>query len=112
VRVAEAAKLIASVIFLFFLTGCGPDDKKETQSGARETIKMWVTPTVNEEAFWSKIVAEWNKDPAHMPVEFTAIPAANSSEEAIMNALASGTEPDISTNIFIGFAGDAANLLI
>ncbi|AUJ83522.1 sugar ABC transporter substrate-binding protein [Enterobacter cancerogenus] len=109
-RVAEAAKLIASVILLFFLTGCGPDDKKETPSGARETIKMWVTPTVNEEAFWSKIVAEWNKDPAHMPVEFTAIPAANSSEEAIMNALASGTEPDISTNIFIGFASQLVDV--
>lgn len=45
-----------------------------------------------------------------MPVEFTAIPAANSSEEAIMNALASGTEPDISTNIFIGFASQLVDV--
>ncbi|WP_330986141.1 MULTISPECIES: ABC transporter substrate-binding protein [Enterobacterales] len=85
------------------LMGCGPDENKE-QAHSQATLKMWVAPNENEEAWWTKIVKEWNQDPAHMPVEFTPIPAASSSEEAIMNALASGTEPDMSSNIFIGFA--------
>lgn len=71
---------------------------------------MWVAPNENEEAFWNKMITEWNKDPAHTPVQFTPIPAANSSEEAIMNALASGTEPDISSNIFIGFASQLVDV--
>ncbi|WP_421355249.1 ABC transporter substrate-binding protein [Pseudocitrobacter faecalis] len=97
------AKLTASALLMLSLSGCGPDEKPAEES-AKTPIKMWVAPNENEEAFWNTMVKEWNKDPAHTPVEFTTIPAANSSEEAIMNALASGTEPDLSSNIFIGFA--------
>jgi multiple sugar transport system substrate-binding protein len=97
------AKLTASVLLALSLSGCGPDENSE-ETSVKTPIKMWVAPNENEEAFWNTMVKEWNKDPAHTPVEFTTIPAANSSEEAIMNALASGTEPDLSSNIFIGFA--------
>ncbi|WP_253897752.1 ABC transporter substrate-binding protein [Pseudocitrobacter vendiensis] len=97
------AKLTASALLMLSLSGCGPDEKPADET-AKTPIKMWVAPNENEEAFWNTMVKEWNKDPSHTPVEFTTIPAANSSEEAIMNALASGTEPDLSSNIFIGFA--------
>ncbi|MEB4673763.1 ABC transporter substrate-binding protein [Enterobacteriaceae bacterium G50] len=97
------AKLTASALLMLSLSGCGPDEKPAEET-AKTPIKMWVAPNENEEAFWNTMVKEWNKDPSHTPVEFTTIPAANSSEEAIMNALASGTEPDLSSNIFIGFA--------
>lgn len=102
-KTAMVAKITASVLLALSLSGCGPDEKSE-ETSAKTPIKMWVAPNENEEAFWNTMVKEWNKDPAHTPVEFTTIPAANSSEEAIMNALASGTEPDLSSNIFIGFA--------
>lgn len=102
-KTAMVAKLTASVLLALSLSGCGPDEKPADTS-AKTPVKMWVAPNENEEAFWNTMVKEWNKDPSHTPVEFTTIPAANSSEEAIMNALASGTEPDISSNIFIGFA--------
>ncbi len=102
-KTAMMAKLTASALLMLSLSGCGPDEKPAEES-AKTPIKMWVAPNENEEAFWNTMVKEWNKDPAHTPVEFTTIPAANSSEEAIMNALASGTEPDLSSNIFIGFA--------
>lgn len=102
-KTAMIAKLTASALLMLSLSGCGPDEKPADET-AKAPIKMWVAPNENEEAFWNVMVKEWNKDPAHTPVEFTTIPAANSSEEAIMNALASGTEPDISSNIFIGFA--------
>lgn len=96
-------KWTLAVFITTTLIGCGPDEKKENTHN-RSSLKMWVAPNENEEAFWSKIVKDWNQDPSHTPIEFTPIPAASSSEEAIMNALASGTEPDISSNIFIGFA--------
>ena len=102
-RINTLAKWMASVFLSICITGCGPEDKK-TEVTAKTPIKMWVAPNENEEAFWTKIVKEWNQDPTHTPVEFTTIPDASSSEEAIMNALASGTEPDISSNVFIGFA--------
>lgn len=109
-KVAAVAKLMVSILLSLYISGCGPDEKKDEQAGAKTAIKMWVAPNENEEAFWNKMVTEWNKDPAHTPVQFTTIPAANSSEEAIMNALASGTEPDISSNIFIGFASQLVDV--
>ena len=109
-KVAAVAKLMASILLSLYISGCGPDEKKDEQAGAKTAIKMWVAPNENEEAFWNKMVTEWNKDPAHTPAQFTTIPAANSSEEAIMNALASGTEPDISSNIFIGFASQLVDV--
>lgn len=109
-KVAAVAKLTVSILLSLYISGCGPDEKKDGQVGGKTPIKMWVAPNENEEAFWNKMVTEWNKDPAHTPVQFTPIPAANSSEEAIMNALASGTEPDISSNIFIGFASQLVDV--
>ncbi len=103
-KVATVAKWTASALLSLCIAGCGPDEKPAASEGAKTPIKMWVAPNENEEAFWNTMVKEWNQDPSHTPVEFTAIPAASSSEEAIMNALASGTEPDLSSNIFIGFA--------
>lgn len=102
-KVLTLAKWTTSALLAMVITGCGPDEK-ESEEQAATPIKMWVAPNENEEAFWNAMVTEWNSDAKHHKVEFTTIPAASSSEEAIMNALASGTEPDISSNIFIGFA--------
>ncbi|WP_449556210.1 ABC transporter substrate-binding protein [Huaxiibacter chinensis] len=99
----------APLVCALFLTGCGPDEKSAAPAPAK-AITLWVAPNENEEAFWNNMVTEWNRDPAHTPVVFSPIPAAGSSEEAIMNALASGTEPDISSNIFTGFASQLGEL--
>lgn len=109
-NLTTVAKWTASALLSICIVGCDGEEKPTASSGEKTPIKMWVTPTVNEEAFWNEMVKEWNKDPSHTPVEFTAIPVAGSSEEAIMNALASGTEPDISSNIFIGFASQLAEI--
>lgn len=102
-KVSTLAKWTASILLATVISGCDKDDEKTAQADATP-IKMWVAPNENEEAFWNAMVTEWNNSPRHRKVEFTTIPAASSSEEAIMNALASGTEPDISSNVFIGFA--------
>ena len=100
----KTMKLAAFAAMALLLSGCGPEEKNQ------QSIKMWVAPNVTQEVYWGEIVKEWNSNPANRKVEFTPIPAAGSSEEAIMNALASGTEPDISTNIFIGFARQLTEL--
>lgn len=100
----KTLKLAAIAGLTLLISGCGPDEKDQT------AIKMWVAPNITQERYWGEIVKEWNSHPENRKVEFTAIPAAGSSEEAIMNALASGTEPDISTNIFIGFAKQLSEL--
>ena len=108
-RMLSVLKYLFIAFLSVLLIGCGPDEKNSSESHTA-SLKMWVAPNENEEAYWTKIVKEWNANPKNMPVEFTTIPAAGSSEEAIMNALASGTEPDISSNIFIGFASQLTEL--
>jgi multiple sugar transport system substrate-binding protein len=101
------SKLLIPVIFtgaVLCLSGCGPEENNTS------TLKMWVAPNITQETFWGSAIRDWNAIPGNTKIEFTAIPVAGSSEEAIMNALASGTEPDISTNIFIGFATQLAGL--
>ena len=45
-----------------------------------------------------------------MPVRFTTIPTTGSSEDAVLSSLVAGTEPDISSNMFSGFAVQIADL--
>lgn len=68
------------------------------------TIEFWTAPNPYQEKFWSETVAGWNKLHPDKQINWKVIPAGNSSEEVILTALATGTGPDISTNIFTGFA--------
>ncbi len=77
---------------------------------ANDTIKLWIAPNAGQEAFWKVAVESWNETGNGMQVEFTTIPASGSSEEAILTAIASGNAPDVSTNIFSGFAAQLAEL--
>ena len=85
-------------------------DRAITGKKVTNTLKMWVAPDSKQEAFWKEVVPEWNKSNLGMKVEFTTIPAAQSSEEAIFNSIASCTSPDICTNIFSGFGAQLASI--
>jgi len=88
------------------LAGCAPRG-----SGRRtDVIRLWVSPNEAEEAFWKVAVARWNARGRGLPVTFTTIPTAGSSEDTLLSALVAGTEPDLSTNIFSGFAVQLAAL--
>jgi multiple sugar transport system substrate-binding protein len=50
------------------------------------------------------VVDRWNAEHPEIQVEWQVIPAGASSEEVLLTAIATGTAPDISTNIFSGFA--------
>lgn len=96
-RVAASAALLA---------GCSP------RSAERRTdrIRLWVAPNEAEEGFWKIAVARWNALGRGLPVEFTTIPTAGSSEDTVLSSLVAGTEPDLCTNIFSGFAVQLAAL--
>ena len=72
------------------------------------TVHFWTAPNPNQEAYWSVIVDEWNADNPDIQIEWQPIPTGASSEEVLLNAIATGTAPDISTNIFTGFAAQMA----
>ncbi len=84
--------------------------------GARQTqrrsdrIQFWVAPNAAEEGFWKIAVARWNAAKLGLPVQFTTIPTAGNSEDTVLSALVAGTEPDICTNVFSGFAVQLAAL--
>ena len=87
------------------LTGCGGSKGSEN-----EKLQLWIAPNQVQEEFWKEVVTEWNESGIGMEVEVKTIPAAGSSEEAIMSAVASNTAPDISTNIFSGFGAQLLEL--
>lgn len=93
------------------LSGCSDHGRAE-QAGAGDerVLRLWIAPNPAEERYWTRAVARWNQLHRGPRVEFTTIPATGGSEEAILTALVSGSGPDISANIFPGFAAQLANL--
>ncbi len=96
---------ILMALTALMLSGCGG-----SKVSGDEKLQLWIAPNQTQEEFWSEVVTEWNKSGNGMQVEVKTIPAAGSSEEAIMSAVASNTAPDISTNIFTGFGTQLVNL--
>jgi multiple sugar transport system substrate-binding protein len=88
------------------LAGCSPKRAEKRT----DRIRLWVAPNEAEEGFWKIAVARWNALGRGLPVDFTTIPTAGSSEDTVLSALVAGTEPDLSTNIFSGFAVQLAAL--
>jgi len=77
-------------------------------------LVFWTAPNPLQESFWKEVVAEWNENNPDIQIKWSTIPAAGSSEEAILTSIASGRMPDICTNIFSGFAAQLieADILI
>jgi multiple sugar transport system substrate-binding protein len=88
------------------LTGCG----RQQVEKRTDRIQLWVAPNAAEEGFWKIAVARWNAARLGLPVQFTTIPTAGNSEDTVLSALVAGTEPDICTNVFSGFAVQLAAL--
>lgn len=93
---------------LLLLGSCSESDQDKFD--ASQKIKLWVAPSENQEAFWKIAVERWNESGLGLPVDFTTIPATESSEKAVLTALVAGNAPDVSTNIFSGFAAQLASL--
>ncbi len=70
------------------------------------TLTLWTAPNPNQNLFWKTLLPQWAKTHPNIKIKQSQIPAARSSEEAILTAIASNRQPDICTNIFSGFAAE------
>ena len=75
-----------------------------------KVLRMWIGQNEEQESFWKEMETEWNKSGKGMKLSIELAPAANSSEEAILNSIASRTSPDICAGIFSGFGIQLASL--
>ncbi|HAA84865.1 MAG TPA: sugar ABC transporter substrate-binding protein [Kosmotogaceae bacterium] len=67
-------------------------------------LVFWTAPNPLQEEFWKETVDQWHQENPDIRIKWSTIPAAASSEEAILIAIASNQAPDICTNIMSGFA--------
>lgn len=102
--------IIVILAGLMWLGGCSGETRDTEDAADKKVIRLWVAPDESQEAFWKIVVARWNSRGLGLPVEFSTIPAVESSEKAILTALVADNAPDISTNIFSGFAAQLAAL--
>lgn len=107
--------MLLRAIHLLFLTGStvlltGCSGGHNQSAPQAHMIKLWVGPNEAEESFWKVAVAQWNASGQGLQVSFTTIPTSGNSEETVLSALVAQTEPDVSTNIFSGFAMQLADL--
>ncbi len=93
----EITKIVAGTPVVEVVTATPPPAKPTT-------IKFWTAPNPQQEAYWKGVVDDWNASHPDIHIEWEVIPAGASSEEVLLTAIATGTAPDISTNIFSGFA--------
>ena len=92
-------KLLLSLIFILSIAGF-----------SATKLVLWTAPNPQDEMFWKEVLTEWKKYRPDIEISWTTIPAAGSSEEAILSAIASGRTPDICGNIFAGFAAQLVEI--
>ena len=73
------------------------------------SITFWAAPNPPQEAFWSAMAKAYMASHQNVHITVTAMPSTPSSESAIQSAIAGGTAPTASENIFSGFASTLVN---
>ena len=108
------SKIIKNLIIVLIVIGLGWYIYSLVENGMNrknpKVISMWTAPTDFQLSFWSQAAEKWNKSGKGMKVVVNSIPAADSSEAAILNSIASRTSPDICENIFDGFSAQLAQI--
>lgn len=105
--------LLATVVGTsVLLSGCAAnkpagDNSSKTSSGP-VTIDFWSAPVPQQQAFWKKMADEYAKVNTNVKVNVSAMPESPSSEAGIQSAIAGGTAPTISENVFRGFGAQLA----
>lgn len=77
-------------------------------SGEVIQIDFWSAPQVSQQAFWESMAQQYKEVNPNVEVTVTAMPESPSSEAGIQSAIASGTAPAASENVFRGFASQLA----
>ncbi len=71
-------------------------------------IEFWSAPQVSQQAFWESMAKQYKEVNPNVNVTVSAMPESPSSEAGIQSAIASGTAPAASENVFRGFAAQLA----
>lgn len=97
------------------ITGSDTTDTADadTKAGSTESdkivkIEFWSAPQVSQQAFWESMAKQYKEVNPNVIVTVTAMPESPSSEAGIQSAIASGTVPAASENVFRGFAAQLA----
>jgi ABC-type glycerol-3-phosphate transport system substrate-binding protein len=75
-------------------------------AGEAVQFDFWAAPNPPQEAFWSEMADQYMADHPNVTINVSAMPESPSSEAGIQAAIAGGTAPAASENIFIGFGGE------
>lgn len=87
----------------------GAAESSKGASGAVVDIEFWSAPQVAQQAFWESMASQYKEVNPNVNVTVSAMPESPSSEAGIQSAIASGTAPAASENVFRGFAAQLAD---
>jgi len=98
-----------STAAMLSLAGCsgdgesGGDGSTDTTASDGATVEFWSSPNQEELSFHKSAAEEFGAE-SDTTVEVSPVPEGDSSEQVVLSALASGTEPDVFANVFPGFS--------
>ncbi|GCE30592.1 sugar ABC transporter substrate-binding protein [Dictyobacter alpinus] len=96
------APMIILLGMLISLTGCGNGSSGSSNNGQ---ISFWAASNPPQLAFWTQMAKEYTAKHPDVKINVKPIPESPSSEAGLQAALAGGTGPTASENIFTGFGG-------
>lgn len=87
------------------LAACGGNGGSAPTASTPTNVTFWAAPNPPQQAFWAAMAKAYMAQHADVKITINPIPQSPSSEAGIQAALAGGTGPTASENIFTGFAG-------
>lgn len=93
------------------VTGCSKNDTGQTEATKDEqkvTIDFWTAPANVHQVFWKQMAEAYAEVKPNVKINVSAMPESPTSEAGILAAIAGGTAPTISENVFRGFAAQLA----
>jgi len=94
-----------SITLCAIFLSCGSEEKDAGSGG----IEYWSAPSIELSKFEKEVVDKWTFTHNETPIDWKTIPAGITSEEVILTAIATGTGPDLLSNVFAGFAAQLAD---
>lgn len=124
----KSLRATAMILAVAMLTACSAPAEKAAETSAEGTktedsstpetkaegsgdvinIEFWSAPQVAQQAFWESMAQQYKEVNPNVNVTVSAMPESPSSEAGIQSAIASGTAPAASENVFRGFGAQLA----
>lgn len=100
---------LSLILVVALLAACepAPDDPAEPpDNGEPVQFSFWAAPNPPQEVFWREMADLYMQENTHITIEVSPMPEAPTSEAGILAAIAGGTAPTASENVFTGFGGE------